>query len=1645
MINIVKKLKGTREERMRTLFLFIDKKTRALLLFLLSLMGLSLVFSACVPKTGEDAVEVETSGIFEPVTFTIVGGTDLGEILTGSDPIIKTIEVKNNSKFDITQLQLTLYDTDASAAGMSLTVGEGMVLPAFPGFGGTCKASRLAAGQSCTIRISYNPARSGTFKQMMTFKYRNFVDASQLDAEITMVTGEPASLVFPDEKSVYNYGILEQTEPVVKDQVLTIENRGGLSARNVDLAVTANTNPSAFTIKENGCPNRIKPNERCQVIVSYVPLNNQETDPAVDYTAQLNFSYIKDGKAATGNLNSFYSFKSTKIQGVFESNQVYHTFTPDITVGNKESRNIKVINKGYKEGVLLEIILKDSLGATMGVCKNPVVGGYLSCFAADGTTPITWATMPFRLKDVSACMNVEVPGIRGDVSGESCVFELTFWPSVSYLVNRDFTGTKLEFKYDSRWKNLVTLIFDQLFVVDATSLAAGNMIMEYFRFGGVNLTNQSADPLYGFYDVGRQALITNAIYKTAMSARFKNAGFSQVEVISITDRQSPVQNITGSPTTIMSQTDPAFPTCYNLTSSNCVSLAANEFCDLVSQFTPLFYANEPLQDRLMFDEDPNGFQGANRYKEFIVNYTDSTTFEDSGSARPVRQLKTRMTGLLVTKGMLVFQNTSPVAGDLGSWYTGNVRTHDVILQNVGTGTIPYVKVDDVKHLMNPCGSCNWLFNPQANPPPSGVTKDCFPITDFMNNQRNNPFPPPGDLAPGETCSYHVEAKVPLRAATSNVWNFSPDDDRHYQYIAAWDNTYDQWMPGAPMADSYVSFQYYDGDGGLGALGSGYDNFLGFFKTMTDYNVKIDYNGLARIGADDPLPMESAVLYRPQINFPSFNDGPYTINADTEPAKWFTWASATAPAASQVLSPTHVGGLVSAADDLTFHAGTFPANGETHTFGFTVKTLEFSTNARIDSISLSSVIPQISIATGMPGSFPFNAGYPYDIPLTFNFSPGVAAGTYETILNVNFFDRYRNVNLSIRIIAEAKDSTQYPPLTMTSEDYNVTFTPPATTNEVLSGTQNAVSLRTNTFDAGYSSVFTAVKGSAVYAKKKYRITNTGAMAVNGLVVMVKQTLSALTYSNSAGGYSVENLEPACTNLAAGATCSFDIKFLASVGASAMTRYVLLHYPIQNNQWISRVFRVQFDALDPANLTVVGNTKMAVSGGTGFGDPEGTGSGSGWIYQSYPIYYGTFVSTPHIQQVAYPTVGSKNLIQVSNAALLKASFLKQIEPAAVPAFPANNILIYNQNNRKVYATRGCFYGDDEFNGAVPAAQKGFNSNTTAVNYCYLQIDIETYEQYTGADINPSDNIVILKYYNNERASYDWLYFHLNGFVESNYSTHSASYSNVQATLAGSNGTISFNWGAFTPNNAVWGDVTGYRVYYRTTASALSNVHILGSPFVDTAAGTTNVSISSLVAGRYYYFKVVAKRTKNAKTYISESTTLPVLKVVVPLAGSRYVRSLAADGALVDDSLSAGFGFKAAALAACAAKKYNLTNGGSAANITKQLITTSVWNWIKSDPDQVTFATYSTYVAPATSHWLSDAATNIAPIFAPYGFDSSATTQYVPGPELLYQKPCADSSCNVLDKVVGGDGSELPYNATLYIKADQAAAAYRCWAPI
>lgn len=1630
-------------------------------------------FAACKQAGEEKAVLVKNAGVFNPVELIIEGGEDKGEFLVGSDAVVFTIRVINTSSYDLTEAQLIL--DEQSTASMKFTPNaDNKSLT--PGFGGTC-STIIRSDSECVYKLTYTPSFPGELSQLVTFRYKNLVDQKEIAKTMTMIAGEAASLIFKSDKTSYDFGVKERTEREKIVQVMDIKNAGGLTARNIIFSQINVPDSGAYSILENTCPSSLKASLECRVVLQFEPQNYDVAAPdgavEVDYTSNLKFEYVRDPLGGMSALNAYFFVKSTTIEGNIKHGGLKDVEFGELTVGNSESKIVKIQNQGYKEAIIHRIDVLDASENIIASCVKTIGGPLLECRdPSDVLNPasaLSVAQLPLTINDNSSCLSpvdqmsytrdaggvlsdlslVQVAGKTPTLPGASCFFNLRFKPSVTYLANGHFNDYKLRFVYDSTWKNQIVIKGDQsgdehqFNFKRMQYLSAAKLSVSEFIYGVDTFTDfhNTDDGLFK-YDLGRVALISNAAYKKPFKITFKNNGSTLAQIISIKDANA-------SPFTFSEFANDINNYYRSASHVNCTYLApvAGQ-CDIKFDLAPLASA---LSDGVAAQNQENGWMydviGSypERYKKFIVEYKDGASVEDDGSPRANRKIEVWVRSLLVRKGYLVFEDTSSTQGTAEADVSGNTRFFHVKLKNVGTGGIPYIKIKSGMDLLGTSEKASDQPYPyeivNRVSAEAGATKDCFDIVTFDGS--TPAVMPPNTNAPSildadQTCSLTVKMK--LRSTdvfpNSGYGSSTPDWERFFDSTVQ--NTTDAWEESTynrPTPQD-LSFEYYDGDG-IEDIANGYTPDLNghgnFYQiaggTFGVYKINVNFRRKATLIPTRPTPMVTSVLCRealtlPQI-IPTAEEWGATVGsaAIVETCTDFHTGIAVTPVSYVSLSMNDIKSGYSGYDFI-YYAGTYKI-GTSYKFSFSIK--------NSGSIAASSVSESLTPMTGLSKltNLGTSIGNGSSKVLDFNFTPSIS-GRSETDYVVTYTNGKKNLTdvdlitysetpaqLRVKIIVDVVDSDQAD-FSLTAQDYLVTydkFTDTIDDTTPIAGIQS-FNLFYNESDLAQFVRLKAIRGSKVYAKKVLTFTNTSAATVSDVRFNIKASADAAALQNTKGGAGYLIASNGCngSSLAPAQTCLVILHHKAGLAEPLETAvHGNLTYELGSNSYQQRNVQIKFIASDPAILSAQGIAKNNIYD-----------ESNNIIQGAFPLSLGTY-TTAHPILNNFPTHrASKNSVTIVNQSTEKASFLKQWEDysGGLPLPAGSWIEIYNQDGKIVEANRACFFGDDELDGAIGADQKGFM--TTTISPCRMNFHYDLTDNYLGKMIDTRFSYVRLKFYNNERASEDEIYLYFDGFIEPNKSSASNTIFNVTTTESK---TISFEWNDATPVTASWGDVVGYRVFYSATINPLNNVFQNAVTFVDTVDPQVTIS-SGLSNARYYYIRVFAKRvTQSGKAYISDMG-MTTKTVIVPPAGWFYDYAM---GILVNKSPITGQGTKAQAISACDAKTTVLSRNGSSISPRNKLINSSIYALIDSDPSN------SNYSYKAIPHWMSDSPVDIAPIFAPT-FECASPTG-TNGSNTFYSKSCADCSCNILSLIIGGDGNEIPYGAYLYT-GDSMTGIYRCY---
>lgn len=1748
------------------------------------LVSISIMGCNQAPGPGEtDNLKIKTEGIYTEPTLEVEGGNYLGEFLI--DSVIKVIKVrvKNNAKFEMFDMSLTVASTGEGYTFRKDPTENDIGYPGYTINSDACGTS-LPSLEECVIYLQYDPITAGTISTDITLNYKNLVDQASMTLTISALAGEAASIIFIDEITNYDHGIVEQTVPTPIHTDLILKNAGGLTARSITTNLYNDNTPEGFSISSTDCPVDLEPNETCNVRITFIPQNTLDTDPGVDYSANLKFQYINDPMGTLAFLNGYWNVASRQIRGEFTSGlplvEFFDTFGNDIIVGNKVQKDIKITNNGDREAILQKIIFKHAVhgggaGGLWAECTAPAVAGdFLDCVDHLGAPIGVADQFPFKLKDVTGCLNAETPGIVPPATqGSACFFEMHFHPSttLSFATTHDFDNTKLYFEYDARWKDQVTIEEPLLYTAMAKAVGAARFEIESIEFDNAfetELSRGNIDPAgestWHFFDVGRRALISDYIYFTPLNVRIRNIGSSRGSVTAITAMDKltggTLQNIVASPQ--INVTD-----YYRDADSTCFAgaLNPNETCQINMKFAPKAFGNQALEDEQMYDVNNSP---TDRYKMFDFHYTDGTTVNDDDSPRVTNTTQARFTATLVQKGYLTYDiGRAANDGNLpGAQTSGTSQTHEIKITNVGTGTIPYIKYRQFDadngynfELLGTADNYPFTIVPTDAGSLDANTFDCFNIIDrgqflggnfvvdtFSHNQSaatltvdagHVPVTPDPSWALAQSKSCILTIQSEMRSPDAMTWEgishpntemntFNSVSERGREWHIPSDNTlairyFNPFFNNANP--EYVSFEYFDGDW----PGRAADPTLDLYEygdlfviapgaplKDDEYAVSTNFQRPASIAPVNPLPMASAIIYRPPINYPDVGiptDSFYRA-AKVVP-EWWDYGDffALGNEDGTVIRSMYSKAVSKAAYDPSYeyvvHIGTFPV-GQSYGVQFQLKNYgqRGAQNLVADWDSVNGTHP---IQFDGAGNFPLTGsglGSNGTQTALMTFTPTVA-GTFSRILEYTYDNRreIRTKRIKVEGIAVSGD---YADLDFEVENWNVIYdpdAPPAT--ETLSGTRAPLTSHLVRMpaalptDLNLQAVKRLLSSSPIttYTRKRIHINNnTTAQNIKNIRIFFKQdsdsflnagNLSSigvpLNHPTKAGEAGIQITNDACildaVDLTPGDSCTVDLTFAPFISGSRFYELVV-SYEISTGQYIEEYIRIEFEALEPANVIAQGLTTDPVNNRDSI--PQ----------NAYPLLYGN-VTLTNYPTTALPT----QTVTMQNLSTLAASFLKQWqcyqeeqnplnhkvntnplphvgEPAiwkasscqpdpdrdAVDEYnPVTEVrdenvgagtwtTIYEYLGVRIEASRQCFYGDGTYTAPDPTNySKGFTSTSSD---CTLYIYYDANEDYVMQLVNSTDTLIQLYYYDFERNSFNNnLHFYLNAFILPN-PVDSGNYNNV---IGAEDGSVHFEWDPMSnssgPANPNWGPIDNYRIFGATSANELNSTRIYSVPSLYASSFTVPVGTEiadvisqtvtglDILPGTYYYFKVAAERTVNGKTYYVDSG-MPTLKVLVPPAGTYYD---AASNLLVDKDHSASVYTRDGAISYCNGQVYDLNDGGSITSIIKLLIDSSIHAILKADD------TASNYIYWSSQHWLSDAAIDIGPLFSACktydpGKSADSCADFPSGEDpvayLIYSKGCTNSSCDMLYKAYGTINT---FNEQFYTNNDNLGFYARCWA--
>lgn len=1636
---------------------------------------------ACKPAD-KAAVLADYSAYVSPIEVKVTPGLDLGEMEVSVDMKEVTVSLTNTTTGSYTGLSLILpegqnylkYFPSASGARKS------------PGYGGTC-GSVLAAKATCTFKLSFTAVKEGKVNLTIGINYVNYIKGASTSFNITALIGPPADLQFTSGISTYNLGVVEQVDAVTRKVTVEIKNNGVLTARNLNFVLGQADAPNDAFVQSSNCPLNLAGQKKCEMVLQYTPKNTNGSDSAVTYNGNLTIDYKKNPVGLLGKLSASFNFLSTRLEADFTPDAVKNLAFLPMTAGNKDTKELKIQNIGYRSGVIKSLLIGNDVE-----CIKAASGNKLRCQINGVDT--TLLTFPFVIEDLNSCLDRSVVGVVGKASGETCTFNVTYWTSTNIAANGMFFASDVFVKYDSFWKGEAgTIISKKVATIpDVAFYAVGKLAFDHVEVtppGMTKLPNIMPDPSavleadIGTIPLFQSSVNTNTTYYQ-VKLFFKNIGQSTVKVKLINDLAStaPLQIIPGVTGTISKNFY------YKITQSSCDNVVSNANCIIVFNLAPTAQASAAIENDKMFDFVDSLMPILN-YKGFRLSYNDGSNISDTGLVLANKTIETKIKSRLERNGFLNIESPASIT------YTataGQSKSYTVRLRNIGTGTLMIPAASNLFQNPPTGGGVDWSLRFIDNP---GDPENCgiFNAVDKT-------------LAPTQTCTVSLLAQMPETSRIPTYGNYYDDIGRSFvnqgERTSTVKSTVDYYFKYHPLASS-----------------------PGVLSDTNKMKATAQFTSEAYIVPQKPLPLTSAVLYRPAISYTALsvtypsaitkaalntteryydaNTYPYTVSGATVTRVGVANCPATittyiyedcynkffkAPKSMIYVHSIAAGAMPRTAGEYILHGGTFLV-GETSTFSLSFKNVGMRPSSSMTLVPDFGPASPISVQTVIPASLTSKAS---SLPIKFNFTP-TAAGRFYQCYNLNYNSYIAMRTTRFCVYAEAVDPSY---LAGNNKLVKIEYSDDFSTFTDITSTLN------NVDDSKYASFFT-VDGSGLTLKKRFKITNTRTTSITKLNVnlLASGTSSARNLTGAytsnyvtvlTSGLTPATATPVCTadmTLASGASCVIDIRYAPTAAEGLIRNYVGVIFEVSSNQYLSYTGAVSFRNAPPTKLSLVNTT---------FQNPLTAVASDIKYYDS-----ATDTITPRVGSFGVsinkdPAAPKKNPYVLTNADIsnifeyrvvngtdLKTSFMpawKLLNPAA--SFPVSDtdILISSSPSAEITANRACFFGDDEGDPAVPYDFKGFNKDSQ--NICKMKIAFKGYRTFSGAtcglqfmggtidkDCNPFSYSLLYSTTEGVTLVNSDFLVHMQGYMQPN--GINADLVEMKNVTASSSGSVRIGVPLISPVNSNRGSIqVGLLCYdkdylklkadkiyelindYTYSSGELTQHNNLADienclPFTDM---DEYVNVSGLTKGTYYFFKVFALRhfsngVDPDLTYLSDST-LPIVTAVIPTAGQVYNHEAKQ---VIDTSFKPATGIRSAGIDTCAQDYTIFEIVGVNYQAYKNLINSVVFKYLDENPD--VNENYPVEGIGAVTHWLSDNAYDISSSISLY--DGST----VPGFEnynlavldgtnenykASYHQQCGNNpSCSMLYKLVGGDpGEGLYYEGVFYTTADGASAAIRCY---
>jgi len=301
-------------------------------------------------------------------TLTITGSPlfDFGDTVVGST----------------TTTTLTVTNTGDGAASVLGAQAPALALPytylggGYPGTGGTC-SNVLAAGQTCTLRVSYSPSALGTTNDTLRLTYFDGEATQSLTLNLSG-TGVTVLLTISDGPT-YNFS--SHFVSTTTDKIFTITNTGSGTASSLGEGTPALS--SAFHFKDGtfpgtggDCGATLGAAGTCTIVVSFIPTTGQVYSDTLTIGYSDGVSSFETTRALTGTGVAAAAL-SISDGATYNFGTVYRNSSTDksFTVTNSGGTSATLVGAGSPSFITGYTFKGGSFPGTGGTCAATITAG----------------------------------------------------------------------------------------------------------------------------------------------------------------------------------------------------------------------------------------------------------------------------------------------------------------------------------------------------------------------------------------------------------------------------------------------------------------------------------------------------------------------------------------------------------------------------------------------------------------------------------------------------------------------------------------------------------------------------------------------------------------------------------------------------------------------------------------------------------------------------------------------------------------------------------------------------------------------------------------------------------------------------------------------------------------------------------------------------------------------------------------------------------------------------------------------------------------------------------------------------------------------------------------------------------------------